>query len=77
LDLTDTEITTDSIYSLGISAADGSELTLTDSSLKIDGNYGIMTLYTGSEATLEGTIVEAANSSSAQVQQGSTLNVLD
>ncbi|MDI5050231.1 hypothetical protein MJM12_27045, partial [Salmonella enterica subsp. enterica serovar Montevideo] len=36
-----------------------------------------MTLYTGSEATLEGTIVEAANSSSAQVQQGSTLNVLD
>ncbi|MDI7893061.1 hypothetical protein MJN57_24315, partial [Salmonella enterica subsp. enterica serovar Anatum] len=68
---------TDSIYSLGISAADGSELTLTDSSLKIDGNYGIMTLYTGSEATLEGTIVEAANSSSAQVQQGSTLNVLD
>ncbi|MDI5800551.1 fibronectin-binding autotransporter adhesin ShdA, partial [Salmonella enterica subsp. enterica serovar Cerro] len=64
-------------YSLGISAADGSELTLTDSSLKIDGNYGIMTLYTGSEATLEGTIVEAANSSSAQVQQGSTLNVLD
>ncbi len=36
-----------------------------------------MTLYTGSEATLDGTIVEAANSSSAQVQQGSTLNVLD
>ncbi|TAH75381.1 fibronectin-binding autotransporter adhesin ShdA, partial [Salmonella enterica] len=30
-----------------------------------------------SEATLDGTIVEAANSSSAQVQQGSTLNVLD
>ncbi|ENJ7361171.1 fibronectin-binding autotransporter adhesin ShdA [Salmonella enterica] len=77
LDLTDTEITTDSIYSLGISAADGSKLTLTDSTLKIDGNYGIMTLYTGSEATLDGTIVEAANSSSAQVQQGSTLNVLD
>ncbi|EDH6606313.1 fibronectin-binding autotransporter adhesin ShdA [Salmonella enterica subsp. enterica serovar Gambia] len=76
-DLTDTEITTDSIYSLGISAADGSKLTLTDSTLKIDGNYGIMTLYTGSEATLDGTIVEAANSSSAQVQQGSTLNVLD
>ncbi len=36
-----------------------------------------MTLYTGSEATLNGTTVEAANSSSAQVQQGSTLNVLD
>ncbi|HIF3256385.1 TPA: fibronectin-binding autotransporter adhesin ShdA [Salmonella enterica] len=77
LDLTDTEITTDSIYSLGISAADGSELTLTDSSLKIDGNYGIMTLYTASEATLNNTTVEAANKSSAQVQQGSTLNVLN
>ncbi|EAW1729582.1 fibronectin-binding autotransporter adhesin ShdA [Salmonella enterica] len=77
LELTDTEITTDSIYSLGISAADGSTLTLTDSTLNIGGNYGVMTLYTGSEATLDGTIVEAANSSSAQVQQGSTLNVLD
>ncbi len=77
LDLTDTKITTGSIYSLGISAADGSELTLTDSTLKIDGNYGIMTLYTGSEATLNDTDVEAANKSSAQVQQGSTLNVLD
>ncbi|ENE6637080.1 fibronectin-binding autotransporter adhesin ShdA [Salmonella enterica] len=77
LELTDTEITTDSIYSLGISAADGSTLTLTDSTLNIGGNYGIMTLYTGSAATLDGTIVEAANSSSAQVQQGSTLNVLD
>ncbi|EAB8145454.1 hypothetical protein DS390_16725, partial [Salmonella enterica subsp. enterica] len=77
LELTDTEITTDSIYSLGISAADGSTLTLTDSTLNIGGNYGVMTLYTGSEATLSNTIVEAANSSSAQVQQGSTLNVLD
>ncbi|MFG5944371.1 hypothetical protein N4Q70_30025, partial [Salmonella enterica subsp. enterica serovar Weltevreden] len=43
----------------------------------IGGNYGVMTLYTGSAATLSNTIVEAANSSSAQVQQGSTLNVLD
>ncbi|WP_439144415.1 fibronectin-binding autotransporter adhesin ShdA [Salmonella enterica] len=60
-----------------MSAADGSKLTLTDSTLTIDGNFGVMTLYTGSEATLDGTIVEAANSSSAQVQQGSTLNVLD
>ncbi|EAA8954561.1 fibronectin-binding autotransporter adhesin ShdA [Salmonella enterica] len=77
LELTDTEITTDSIYSLGISAADGSTLTLTDSTLNIGGNYGVMTLYTGSAATLSNTIVEAANSSSAQVQQGSTLNVLD
>ncbi|MEY5846047.1 fibronectin-binding autotransporter adhesin ShdA [Salmonella enterica subsp. enterica serovar Corvallis] len=77
LELTDTEITTDSIYSLGISAADGSTLTLTDSTLNIGGNYGVMTLYTGSEVTLSNTIVEAANSSSAQVQQGSTLNVLD
>ncbi|HBZ6171464.1 TPA: fibronectin-binding autotransporter adhesin ShdA [Salmonella enterica] len=77
LDLTDTEITTDSIYSLGISAADGSTLTLTDSTLNIGGNYGVMTLYTGSAATLNNTTVEAANSSSAQVQQGSTLNVLD
>ncbi|EHA4613029.1 fibronectin-binding autotransporter adhesin ShdA [Salmonella enterica] len=76
LELTDTEITTDSIYSLGISAADGSTLTLTDSTLNIGGNYGVMTLYTGSAATLSNTIVEAANSS-AQVQQGSTLNVLD
>ncbi|WP_080311699.1 fibronectin-binding autotransporter adhesin ShdA [Salmonella enterica] len=77
LELTDTEITTDSIYSLGISAADGSTLTLTDSTLNIGGNYGVMTLYTSSEVTLSNTIVEAANSSSAQVQQGSTLNVLD
>ncbi|EDE8088937.1 fibronectin-binding autotransporter adhesin ShdA [Salmonella enterica subsp. enterica serovar Anecho] len=77
LELTDTEITTNSIYSLGISAADGSTLTLTDSTLNIGGNYGVMTLYTGSEVTLSNTIVEAANSSSAQVQQGSTLNVLD
>ncbi|EBI3236564.1 fibronectin-binding autotransporter adhesin ShdA [Salmonella enterica] len=77
LELTDTEITTDSIYSLGISAADGSTLTLTDSTLNIGGNYGVMTLYTGSAETLNNTTVEAANSSSAQVQQGSTLNVLD
>ncbi|EJW5979191.1 fibronectin-binding autotransporter adhesin ShdA [Salmonella enterica subsp. enterica serovar Infantis] len=77
LELTDTEITTDSIYSLGISAADGSTLTLTDSTLNIGGNHGVMTLYTGSAATLNNTTVEAANSSSAQVQQGSTLNVLD
>ncbi|HHW9099056.1 TPA: fibronectin-binding autotransporter adhesin ShdA [Salmonella enterica] len=77
LDLTDAQITTTGIYTQGITAADGSKLTLTDSTLKIGGNYGIMTLYTGSEATLNGTTVEAANSSSAQVQQGSTLNVLD
>ncbi|EAS2183726.1 TPA: fibronectin-binding autotransporter adhesin ShdA [Salmonella enterica subsp. enterica] len=77
LELTDTQITTTGIYTQGISAADGSKLTLTDSTLTIDGNFGVMTLYTGSEATLDGTIVEAANSSSAQVQQGSTLNVLD
>ncbi|EPT4451649.1 fibronectin-binding autotransporter adhesin ShdA [Salmonella enterica subsp. enterica serovar Dublin] len=77
LELTDAKITTTGIYTQGISAADGSELTLTDSTLTIDGNFGVMTLYTGSEATLDGTIVEAANSSSAQVQQGSTLNVLD
>ncbi|EAO3022629.1 autotransporter outer membrane beta-barrel domain-containing protein [Salmonella enterica] len=77
LDLTGAQITTTGIYTQGITAADGSKLTLTDSTLKIGGNYGIMTLYTGSEATLNGTTVEAANSSSAQVQQGSTLNVLD
>ncbi|EIO1780969.1 fibronectin-binding autotransporter adhesin ShdA [Salmonella enterica] len=76
LELTDAKITTTGIYTQGISAADGSTLTLTDSTLTIDGNFGVMTLYTGSEATLDGTIVEAANSS-AQVQQGSTLNVLD
>ncbi|HIF3542058.1 TPA: fibronectin-binding autotransporter adhesin ShdA [Salmonella enterica] len=77
LELTDAKITTTGIYTQGISAADGSKLTLTDSTLTIDGNFGVMTLYTGLEATLDGTIVEAANSSSAQVQQGSTLNVLD
>ncbi|EJK5249630.1 autotransporter outer membrane beta-barrel domain-containing protein [Salmonella enterica] len=77
LELTDAKITTTGIYTQGISAADGSKLTLTDSTLTVDGNFGVMTLYTGSEATLDGTIVEAANSSSAQVQQGSTLNVLD
>ncbi|EJJ5912263.1 fibronectin-binding autotransporter adhesin ShdA [Salmonella enterica] len=77
LELTDAKITTTGIYTQGISAADGSKLTLTDSTLTIDGNFGVMTLYTGSEATLDGTIVEAANSSSAQVQQSSTLNVLD
>ncbi|EJS1435548.1 fibronectin-binding autotransporter adhesin ShdA [Salmonella enterica] len=77
LDLTDAQITTTGIYTQGITAADGSELTLTGGTLKIDGNYGIMTLYTGSAATLNKTTVEAANSSSAQVQQGSTLNVLD
>ncbi|EDK8299520.1 fibronectin-binding autotransporter adhesin ShdA [Salmonella enterica] len=77
LELTDAKITTTGIYTQGISAADGSTLRLTDSTLTIDGNFGVMTLYTGSEATLDGTIVEAANSSSAQVQQGSTLNVLD
>ncbi|EEP9746729.1 fibronectin-binding autotransporter adhesin ShdA [Salmonella enterica subsp. enterica serovar Newport] len=77
LELTDAKITTTGIYTQGISAADGSKLTLTDSTLTIDGNFGVMTLYTGSEATLDSTIVEAANSSSAQVQQGSTLNVLD
>ncbi|EDQ3452137.1 fibronectin-binding autotransporter adhesin ShdA [Salmonella enterica subsp. enterica serovar Larochelle] len=77
LDLTGAQITTTGIYTQGIIAADGSTLTLTDSKLSIGGNYGIMTLYTGSAATLNKTTVEAANSSSAQVQQGSTLNVLD
>ncbi|ELU4451513.1 fibronectin-binding autotransporter adhesin ShdA [Salmonella enterica] len=77
LELTEARITTTGIYTQGIIAADGSKLTLTDSKLNIGGNYGIMTLYTGSEATLDGTIVEAVNSSSAQVQQGSTLNVQD
>ncbi|ELD6945663.1 fibronectin-binding autotransporter adhesin ShdA [Salmonella enterica] len=77
LDLTGAQITTTGIYTQGITAADGSKLTLTDSKLNIGGNYGIMTLYTGSAATLNKTTVEAANSSSAQVQQGSTLNVLD
>ncbi|ECF2750891.1 fibronectin-binding autotransporter adhesin ShdA [Salmonella enterica subsp. enterica serovar Ituri] len=77
LELTEARITTTGIYTQGIIAADGSKLTLTDSKLNIGGNYGIMTLYTGSEATLDGTIVEADNSSGAQVQQGSTLNVLD
>ncbi|HAK2175826.1 TPA: fibronectin-binding autotransporter adhesin ShdA [Salmonella enterica] len=77
LELTEARITTTGIYTQGIIAADGSKLTLTDSKLNIGGNYGIMTLYTGSEATLNKTTVEAANKSSAQVQQGSTLNVLD
>ncbi|EDJ1650134.1 fibronectin-binding autotransporter adhesin ShdA [Salmonella enterica] len=77
LELTDTQITTTGIYTQGISAADGSTLTLTDSTLTIDGNFGVMTLYTGSEATLNDTTVQAANGSSVQVQQGSTLNVLD
>ncbi|EKE2773610.1 fibronectin-binding autotransporter adhesin ShdA [Salmonella enterica subsp. enterica serovar Truro] len=77
LELTEARITTTGIYTQGIIAADGSKLTLTDSQLNIGGNYGIMTLYTGSEATLNKTTVEAANKSSAQVQQGSTLNVLD
>ncbi|AZY97251.1 TPA: fibronectin-binding autotransporter adhesin ShdA [Salmonella enterica subsp. enterica serovar Goldcoast] len=77
LELTDAQITTTGIYTQGITAADGSTLMLTDSTLKIGGNYGVMTLYTGSEATLDGIIVEAVNSSSAQVQQGSTLNVQD
>ncbi|EEP9765086.1 fibronectin-binding autotransporter adhesin ShdA [Salmonella enterica subsp. enterica] len=77
LELTDTQITTTGIYTQGISAADGSKLTLTDSTLTIDGNFGVMTLYTGSEATLNDTTVQAANGSSVQVQQGSTLNVLD
>ncbi|EKN0125758.1 fibronectin-binding autotransporter adhesin ShdA [Salmonella enterica] len=77
LDLTDAQITTTGIYTQGITAADGSTLMLTDSTLNIGGNYGVMTLYTGSATTLNNTTVEAANSSSAQVQQGSTLNVLD
>ncbi|OSM45411.1 fibronectin-binding autotransporter adhesin ShdA [Salmonella enterica] len=77
LELTDAQITTTGIYTQGITAADGSTLMLTDSTLNIGGNYGVMTLYTGSAATLNNTTVEAANSSSAQVQQGSTLNVLD
>ncbi|MCM9942303.1 fibronectin-binding autotransporter adhesin ShdA [Salmonella enterica] len=77
LELTDAQITTTGIYTQGISAADGSTLTLTDSTLTIDGNFGVMTLYTGSEATLNDTTVQAANGSSVQVQQGSTLNVLD
>ncbi|EBJ4615588.1 fibronectin-binding autotransporter adhesin ShdA [Salmonella enterica] len=77
LELTDAKITTTGIYTQGISAADGSTLRLTDSTLTIDGNFGVMTLYTGSEATLNDTTVQAANGSSVQVQQGSTLNVLD
>ncbi|EMF5138643.1 autotransporter-associated beta strand repeat-containing protein, partial [Salmonella enterica] len=83
LELTDTQITTTGIYTQGITAADGSKLTLTDSTLTIDGNFGIMTLYTGSEATLDGSTITLAQgqinvvAGNTATDEGSTLNLSD
>ncbi|EGG3964188.1 hypothetical protein GFP70_21685, partial [Salmonella enterica] len=83
LELTDAKITTTGIYTQGISAADGSTLTLTDSTLTIDGNFGVMTLYTGSEATLDGSTITLAQgqinvvAGNTATDEGSTLNLSD
>ncbi|EBY0372055.1 autotransporter outer membrane beta-barrel domain-containing protein [Salmonella enterica subsp. enterica serovar Toulon] len=77
LELTDAQIYTKGRYSDGINLNEQSNLTLNGGSLEVEGNYGILTLYNNSQATLIGTEVTATaeTSSDISLQQGSTLNI--
>ncbi|ECH9947090.1 TPA: fibronectin-binding autotransporter adhesin ShdA [Salmonella enterica subsp. enterica serovar Orientalis] len=79
LELTEAKIYTKGRYTQGINLDEQSNLTLNGGSLEVEGNYGILTLYKNSQATLIGTEVTttADTSSDISLQQGSTLNIKD
>ncbi|EHC2197900.1 fibronectin-binding autotransporter adhesin ShdA [Salmonella enterica subsp. enterica serovar Minnesota] len=78
LELTDAKIYTKGRYTQGITLSEQSNLTLNGGSLEVEGNYGILMLYNNSQATLIGTEVNTAETTSSIVsQQGSTLNITD
>ncbi|KSA95528.1 AIDA autotransporter [Salmonella enterica subsp. enterica serovar Fresno str. ST224] len=78
LELTDAKIYTKGRYTQGITLSEQSNLTLNGGSLEVEGNYGILMLYNNSQATLIGTEVNTAETTSSIVsQQGSTLNIMD
>ncbi|EHJ1606173.1 TPA: fibronectin-binding autotransporter adhesin ShdA [Salmonella enterica subsp. enterica serovar Waycross] len=79
LELTEAKIYTKGRYTQGINLDEQSNLTLNGGSLEVEGNYGILTLYKNSQATLIGTEVTATadTSSDISLQQGSTLNIKD
>ncbi|ECC5083743.1 fibronectin-binding autotransporter adhesin ShdA [Salmonella enterica subsp. enterica] len=79
LELTEAKIYTKGRYTQGINLDEQSNLTLNGGSLEVEGNYGILTLYKNSQATLIGTEVTATadTSSDISLQQGSMLNIKD
>ncbi|APY53867.1 AIDA autotransporter [Salmonella enterica subsp. enterica serovar Djakarta str. S-1087] len=79
LELTEAKIYTKGRYTQGINLDEQSNLTLNGGSLEVEGNYGILTLYKNSQATLIGTEITATadTSSDISLQQGSTLNIKD
>ncbi|EBW5576980.1 fibronectin-binding autotransporter adhesin ShdA [Salmonella enterica subsp. enterica serovar Teddington] len=79
LNLTDAQISTTGIYTVGIDLKEKSSMTLTRGSILVGGNYGALTLYGESKATLIGTEIKATteNSSNIVSQEGSTLTIKD
>ncbi|MBJ3509125.1 fibronectin-binding autotransporter adhesin ShdA, partial [Salmonella enterica subsp. enterica serovar Meleagridis] len=77
LNLTDAQISTTGIYTVGIDLKEKSSMTLTRGSILVGGNYGALTLYGESKATLIGTEVKATteNTSDLTSQEGSTLRI--
>ncbi|EIC3601908.1 fibronectin-binding autotransporter adhesin ShdA [Salmonella enterica subsp. enterica serovar Enteritidis] len=79
LNLTDAQISTTGIYTVGIDLKEKSSMTLTRGSILVGGNYGALTLYGESKATLIGTEIKAATENSSDIvsQEGSTLTIKD
>ncbi|HCK3136536.1 TPA: fibronectin-binding autotransporter adhesin ShdA [Salmonella enterica subsp. enterica serovar Diguel] len=77
LNLTDAQISTTGIYTTGIDLKEQSHMELTGGSIQVGGNYGVLTLYDESEATLMGTKVKVTteNTSDITSQEGSTLTI--
>lgn len=69
LELTDAKIYTKGRYTQGITLSEQSNLTLNGGSLEVEGNYGILMLYNNSQATLIGTEVNTAETTSSIVSQ--------
>ncbi|WP_057518227.1 fibronectin-binding autotransporter adhesin ShdA [Salmonella enterica] len=79
LNLTDAQISTTGIYTVGIDLKEKSSMTLTRGSILVGGNYGVLTLYGESKATLIGTEIKATTENSSDIvsQEGSTLTIKD
>lgn len=79
LNLTDAQISTTGIYTVGIDLKEKSSMTLTRGSILVGGNYGALTLYGESKATLIGTEIKATTENSSDIvsQEGSTLTIKD
>ncbi|EAM8674092.1 fibronectin-binding autotransporter adhesin ShdA [Salmonella enterica] len=79
LNLTDAQISTTGIYTVSIDLKEKSSMTLTRGSILVGGNYGALTLYGESKATLIGTEIKATTENSSDIvsQEGSTLTIKD